>query len=259
MCLFSSAQNPKIIAHRGASGYCPENTLSAVQKALNIGVDLVEIDIHLSKDGEVVVIHDETLDRTTDGEGLVEDFTLEELRKLDAGTWFDEKFKGEQIPTLEEVLKLCIGKAIVLIEVKKGKDYYKEIEAKSWKIIQELGAEEWVEFQSFYDHSLYQMELANITVPIHKLVVGVYPGLPLYIDQKLKFGNYFNKNEISINGLNPNVKFVTKAFMNRINSESLSTYVWTVNEIDEMHKLIGCGVDGIITNYPLELKELLNE
>lgn len=253
------SQNPKIIAHRGASGYCPENTISSVKKALEIGVDLVEIDVHLSKDGEVVVIHDETIDRTTNGEGLIADYTLEELKKLDAGTWFGEDFEGEQIPTFREVLELCNGNAILLIEVKKGKGYYENIEAKCWQIIQELGAEDWVEFQSFYDYSLVQMELAKVSVPKHKLLVGVYPGLPIYVDQQLKFGNYFNKNEIEVDGVNPNLKFVSKAFLNKLNEKSLSTYVWTVNELDDMQKLIDCGVDGIITNYPKELKELINE
>ncbi|MBZ0251997.1 MAG: hypothetical protein K8I02_01540, partial [Candidatus Methylomirabilis sp.] len=90
------------IAHRGASGECPENTLAAFGRALEIGVDMVEFDVHLSRDGVPVVIHDDDVRRTTDGRGLVKDLTLAELRRLDAGGWKDARFAGERIPTLEE-------------------------------------------------------------------------------------------------------------------------------------------------------------
>lgn len=253
------AQNTKIIAHRGASGYCPENTLAAVQEALNIGVDLIEIDIHLSKDGEVMVLHDISLDRTTNGKGDIEDYSFEELKALDAGSWFAEKYTGEKIPSLKEVLELCKGICAVLIEVKKGKDYYRDIEKKAWEIVQELGMEDEVEFQSFYAHSLKEMEKLGINAPIHKLLVGVYPGFPIYIDHQLRFGNYFYKEEVELSGVNPNERFVTKAFLNKIKADKLVTYVWTVNEENTMRKLIKSGVDGIITNYPRELKKILNE
>ncbi len=107
-----------VIAHRGASGYAPENTLASIRKGLDMGADMVEIDIHLSKDGEVVVIHDATLERTTDGTGKVQSKTLEELKKLNAGSWFGKEFSQEKIPTLKEVIDLMDGKALLLIELK---------------------------------------------------------------------------------------------------------------------------------------------
>ncbi|MEX0812190.1 MAG: glycerophosphodiester phosphodiesterase family protein [Chitinophagales bacterium] len=259
MPLFQYGQDPKIIAHRGASGYCPENTIPAIEKALEIGVDMVEIDIHLSKDGEIIVIHDATIDRTTNGKGYVVDFTLNELKEFDAGSWYDEKFSGTKIPELSEVLQLCVGKCPLLIEVKKGSDYYPEIEQKAWQLVKEMNAEEWVEFQSFYDHSLEQMEKTGITAPIYKLLVGIYPGFPLYIDHSLKWGNYFRKNKVSISGINPNESFVNSAFLNKVNNKSLSSYIWTVNEEKKMRKMIARNVAGIITNYPKELKQILNE
>ena len=107
-----------VVAHRGFSGAAPENTLAAFRKAIEAGSDMIELDIQLSKDGKIVVIHDETLERTTDGQGRVADRTFPEIRKLDAGSWFGSQFSGEKIPTLQEVLELAKGKVLVNIEIK---------------------------------------------------------------------------------------------------------------------------------------------
>src|ERR1700683_2808619 len=96
---------PGIIAHRGASGHAPENTMAAFQRAVELGAPFIETDLHLTRDGRFVAIHDKTLQRTTNGQGAVQEFTLAELRQLDAGKWFDRPFSGEHIPTLEEVLE----------------------------------------------------------------------------------------------------------------------------------------------------------
>src|SRR5919197_4354903 len=100
---------PLVVGHRGAMGYAPENTLASFELAVEQGADVVELDVHLSRDGQVVVIHDEQLDRTTDGRGLVGDRTLDELKRLDAGSWFDPRFAGQRIPTLHEVLAWASG------------------------------------------------------------------------------------------------------------------------------------------------------
>ena len=113
-----------IIAHRGASGSAPENTLSAFVKAVEAGADMIELDVHQTKDGVVVCIHDEDLSRTTSGNGKVNKFTFNELQSFDAGIKFNEKFKGEKIPSLEEVLEQI--KLPLLIEIKKGEGYYHE-------------------------------------------------------------------------------------------------------------------------------------
>src|SRR3712207_5048900 len=111
----------KIMAHRGAAAYAPENTIAAFTKAIEMKADAIELDIHLSKDDHIVVIHDEKVDRTTNGKGLVMEFTLEELKRLDAGSWFNKEFKNEKIPTLREVLELVAYKNIDLnIEIKAG-------------------------------------------------------------------------------------------------------------------------------------------
>ncbi|MEW5822068.1 MAG: glycerophosphodiester phosphodiesterase family protein, partial [Cyanobacteriota bacterium] len=116
------ANNPLIIAHRGFSAQAPENTIAAFDAAIKSGVPFIELDVTLTKDGELIIIHDDTLDRTTNGKGLVSEFTLEELKKLDAGEWFCREFKGEQLPTLSEVLDRYGNKIAINIEIKSQND-----------------------------------------------------------------------------------------------------------------------------------------
>src|SRR5699024_7462523 len=117
------------IAHRGASGHAPENTIAAFDKAFEMKADYIEIDVQMTHDGELIVIHDTTVDRTTDGTGAVSDFTFEEIQQLDAGSWFSEEFAGEQIPTFEEILDTYRGKIGLLIELK-SPELYPGIEEK---------------------------------------------------------------------------------------------------------------------------------
>lgn len=113
-----------IIAHRGSSADRPENTLAAYRRAIEAGADAIEIDLRLTKDGHLVSLHDDTLDRTTDGSGPVESITLAEVRKLDAGAWFGPEFKGERVPTFPEILKLARGRILVFLDLKDGDDAY---------------------------------------------------------------------------------------------------------------------------------------
>src|SRR5690625_6609337 len=114
----SVKMKPLIIAHRGASGNAPENTLAAFQLAVEEGADGIELDVHLSKDGELVVIHDDTLDRTTNGTGRVQDKDLDELKTYDAGSWFDSKFASERIPLLQEVIDILPDDVFLNVEIK---------------------------------------------------------------------------------------------------------------------------------------------
>ena len=111
-------ERPRVIAHRGFSGVAPENTLAAFRRAIEIGADMIEVDVALTGDGHVVCLHDETLDRTTDGQGLLAAATFEEVRRLDAGSWFAPELAGEKVPTLAEVLDLARGRILVNVEIK---------------------------------------------------------------------------------------------------------------------------------------------
>jgi glycerophosphoryl diester phosphodiesterase len=136
------------VAHRGASGYAPENTQAAFQKGLELGADFLEFDVHLSKDGELIIIHDDKLNRTTNGKGLVKDLTLAELKELDAGGTFDATFIGEKIITLDELLDEFYGKIGLLIEIKKS-HLYPGIEEKVVALLEEYGDLSIIIVQSF--------------------------------------------------------------------------------------------------------------
>ncbi|MCG3164287.1 MAG: Glycerophosphodiester phosphodiesterase [Bacteroidia bacterium] len=246
-----------IIAHRGASGSAPENTLAAINKALEIGADIVEIDVHLSNDNQVVVIHDNTLDRTSTLKGNVKDHTLKGLKNADAGSWFSPEFKNERIPTLDEVLYTINGKAKLLIEIKDGSEVYPGIEKLTVEAVKRNGAENWCELQSFSDAAVKKMLEEKSSMPVYKLVVGNVPLLPLYHDGKMKSGSAYQYKDVT--GINPNYRFARKRVLKKLHERKQKMYVWTVNDEKTMKKLLTWGVDGIITNYPEKLKSLINQ
>jgi glycerophosphoryl diester phosphodiesterase len=246
----------KVIAHRGASGYAPENTLASVKKAIELGANYVEIDVHFSKDKEVVVIHDATLERTTNHIGQVQFYRLEEIKKFDAGGRFSEQYKGEKIPTLDEVIKATKGKAILLIEIKKGTTYYNGIEKKILEIIEQHQAKEWVEVQTFYDPVLKNWLKLNSHIAAHKLMVGNV--FPFYVDDMLNGGNIFKKT-YGTQGINPNLKWMGNKLFQKIKQNGRTCYVWTVNDEKDIKKAIELKVDGIIGNYPDRVIKLLKK
>jgi len=253
----SIAQTPKtlIIAHRGASGSAPENTLASFKKAMEMGTDAVELDVHLSSDGELIVIHDNTLDRTTTLKGNIKEHTLKEIKTADAGSWFGAEWKGEPVPTLDEVLNTVNGKVKVVIEIKDGSDVYPGIEQKTIETIKRRGAEDWCILQSFSDVAVNKMLETKTTMPVYKLVVGNVPGLPLYNDGKMHWGSAYHYKTIA--GINPQQKFACKRIVNKLHKRGQQIYVWTVNDEKVMKKLLRWGVDGIITNYPEKLKRVM--
>lgn len=141
--------------HRGNADECPENTLASFRSAIELGVDLIECDVHLTEDGGLAVIHDHLLDRTTDGSGLVRDYTMAELKQFDAGSWKDPRFKGERIPSLDEVLAVARGRAGVAIEIKNLPLPYAGIEAAVVRAVKEAGMRDDVVVISF-DHRAVQ-------------------------------------------------------------------------------------------------------
>jgi glycerophosphoryl diester phosphodiesterase len=124
---FAGRPGPYVIGHRGASGYAPENTMVSFERALALRADAIELDVHPTSDGELIVMHDPMLDRTTNGHGLISAHTLAQIRELDAGSWFDPAFKGERVPTLHEVLEWAHGRTKVVIEIKQGPIFYPTI------------------------------------------------------------------------------------------------------------------------------------
>ena len=249
---------PLVIAHRGASGNAPENTLIAVMYALRAKADMIEVDVHLSGDGEVIVIHDATLDRTTDGQGPVESYSLAELKELDAGGWFDEKFEREPIPTLDEVMNVIDGQAKLLIEIKWGKKgRYEEIEKKVIDLIYSHHALEWVIVQSFEQGVVKEMQELAPEIELHKLVVRNIPILPLHFDERIQWGNMYKYKGVA--AVNPWFKGINRRLVEKAHEKGFKLFTYTVNKEADMKKCIEYGVDGIITNYPVRLKKLLKE
>jgi glycerophosphoryl diester phosphodiesterase len=241
-----------LIAHRGAADSAPENTLAAIAKALEGPADFIEIDIHQTRDQQVVVMHDATVDRTTNGQGHIADLTLAELRQLDAGSWYDARYRQEKVPTLAEVLQLVKGKKKLLIEIKKGDDFYTGIEANTLELIRQHQARDWTVIQSFYDEVLDKVWKSEYAVPTHKLIIGKIPWLPIYFDHRLRWGSldkYYRAAAINVNQY-----FATRAFIRHVHSKGFKTYVWTVDEPREINEVTDRGADGVISNTVAHLE-----
>lgn len=228
-----------IIGHRGAMGYEPENTLVSFDKALELDVDGVELDVHFSKDNEVVVIHDAKLRRTTNGSGYVKDFTLEELKKLDAG-------KGQSIPTLREVITLMNKRCLINIELKA-----EGVARLVADIIIEAINHGWTTdlflISSFDHHELMRFHEALPLVPF----------APLIAAKPIDYACF--AQTMKAYAVNPAADFIDRIFVNDAHQRGLKLITWTVNDRDEIKKIIELGVDGIISNYPDRVRAVLDE
>lgn len=247
---------PLIIAHRGASGLTPENTLAAFEKAIEIGVDRIEMDLRQTIDGEVVVLHDKTLKRTTNGWGSVRKLSLNKLKRYSAGSWFHYDYSAEKIPTFREVLEHVNGRSTLLLEIKDGSPYHHGIEKNVIDLINEYNAHEWCIVQSFNDKVLKNFRaLAGLNSDVQKLFEIVIPVAPFYGGSKFTYKSvrsYDFAQEVNVN-----YKNVTPLVVRKIHKMRKKINVWTVNHEYDMKLFIEWGVDGIITDYPDRLKKLL--
>ncbi|MFO7172983.1 MAG: glycerophosphodiester phosphodiesterase [Bacillota bacterium] len=230
---------PMRIGHRGAAGYAPENTLASFRKALELGCDGVELDVHMTRDGHLVVIHDPFLDRTTDRKGLIRDLTLAEVRAADAGGWWGPEFRGERVPTLDEVIELTAPAGTRLfIEMKAGSIHYPGIEAALLEAIRRHRCQDRVQVSSFDHHGLRRLrELAP------DLSLGV-----LYLCHPLDPVGM--ARAIGANALHPAWYFVTPEVVQAAHAAGLEVYAWDVDRPEAAALMRMAGVDGIIADYP---------
>lgn len=238
-----------VVAHRGFSGAAPENTLVAFQKAIELGSDMIELDVHLSKEGEVVVIHDSTLERTTQGQGKIIDHTLQELGQLDAGVKFSPQFAGERIPTLKEVLDLAHGKIEVNIEIKSGflEPYtIHDLADRTLEAVENAGMLPHVLFSSFNPVALERIWKKNPKAYVALLFSQPWNSL----EEVTKGKSYSTLNLRDIH--------LTKEKIALLKRQNLRVNVYTVNSEEGMNQFISWGVDGIITNYPNLLIRILS-
>lgn len=234
-----------ILGHRGASGIAPENTKSAFMKALQIGADGIEFDVHLTKDKKLVVIHDERVDRTTNGIGYVKDLTLKEIKRLDAGSYFSPKFAGEKILTLEEALELTQSSKLISIEIKNVIIKYKNIEREVINTIKKMNLESKVICSSFNHYSI---------ALIKQLSPEIKTGL-LYV--ATLYQPWIYATRMRVEAIHPHYYSVSSEIVNVCHDNNIKVNVWTVDAKDAIKQMISNQVDTIITNYPEIALEIL--
>ncbi|MDO4982343.1 MAG: glycerophosphodiester phosphodiesterase [Eubacteriales bacterium] len=238
----------KIYAHRGYSGRYPENTMLAFQKAVEAGCDGVEMDVQLSRDGEVVIIHDELLDRTTDGKGFVKDRTLSELKKLDASKVKPGEWGRQQIPTFDEFCAWLAGTDITAnVELKTGIVYYPEIVEKCIGIIRKYDVADKIIFSSFNHVSVLRAKKLAPEIPVGALVEGY----------SVTYAGYYCA-ENGIQYYHPDFCLLNDEAVKECKEHNVGINVWTVNDLNAFEKLVEWDVDGVITNYPKVLYDWLH-
>lgn len=236
---FKRKDRSLVWAHRGASGYAPENTLEAFKLAVEMGADGVELDVQLTKDNQIVVIHDEWIDRTSNGKGWVKDMTLEELRKYNYNKTHPE-YEHADIPTLREVYELLKPTGLTVnVELKTGVVFYDDLERKVIELTKEMGMEDRVLYSSFNHYTC---------VKIHELEPEAYVGF-LYSDGIIDIAQY--AKNYGANALHPalyNLQYPN--YMKDAAQNGLDVNVWTVNEPEHLVMASQMKVNALITNYP---------
>jgi len=241
-----SPEIPLILAHRGASGERPENTLAAFARAIEVGAHGVEVDVQLTKDGAPIVIHDARLDRTTDGSGRISNHTLAELRRLDAGSWFAPTYRRERIPTLGEVLEVVGLRArLINIELKKYRIAYPGLEA---KVIEALGA----------GGLLAKTVISSFNYGSLQVVKAIDPSIQIGYLYELPFRSpVAGALRLGAAAIHPPRLVVTRTLVRRAHEASLRVHVWTVNRPKHFRQMQAYKVDAIFTDQPAAMLELL--
>ncbi|OTW76150.1 glycerophosphodiester phosphodiesterase [Bacillus thuringiensis serovar cameroun] len=247
----------KNIAHRGASAYAPEHTIAAYKLGQQLKGDYIEIDLQMTKDGHLVAMHDETVNRTTNGKGLVKEHTLEEMKQLNVGSFFNEKypnlakkeFENAKVPKLKEIIEMFGHNANYYIETK-SPDEYPGMEEKLLEIIKYYQISDKVIIQSFSEESLQKIHSLHANIPLVQL---------------LSYQKSVQLNELEIEkyktyciGLGMNYKYIDSAYVKKIKKHGLEVHPFTVDNEKDMKKLLSWGVDGMFTNYPDRLHSILD-
>ena len=218
------------IGHRGEKGYEPENTLISFEKAIEMGADGIELDVHLSLDGHLIVIHDETIDRTTNGKGAVNQLSLQELKAFRINETLE-------IPTLQEVLDLVNKRCFVNIELKNQDTAEKVVELIAYYIIEKKWSYDGFLVSSFDWHALQQVRFLDSKIPI-----GVLTETDLNL--AISFARFMEAE-----ALHPDFQLLTPEHISKIQEKDIKIYPWTVNNLEDIQKIKSLRVDGIITDF----------
>lgn len=234
------------IGHRGAAAECPENTLASFARAIELGVTMIECDLQLTADGHVVIFHDWTVERTSNGSGVVRELSLAALRRLDAGAWRDVRFAGEHVPTLAETLDLVLPAAKLNLELKcrGGRDEARALARATLAAVAERAALPRVIFSSFDAACLDEVRAAS-----DEAAIGVL------WDRAPHEPAFALATRLGAVALHPRAGTVTPEMVRAAHAGGFALNVWTVNQVDEMVRLAREGVDGIISDHPERLAE----
>ncbi|OGF49621.1 MAG: hypothetical protein A2044_04495 [Candidatus Firestonebacteria bacterium GWA2_43_8] len=230
------------IAHRGAPKLAPENTIASFKKALEFDIDCIELDVHITKDNEIVVMHDDTLDRTTNIKGALAEKTLSEIRQADAGAWYALKFKGERIPTLREALEFINKRVITVIEIKD--DW---IGPRVVKLIEKMKLEDYIIIISFHPKVIADIRKTGSTVQTGLLIGSEPSGAK---DTRRALDLIHRAAKIGANHLTIYHKMITPEMAYQIRKRGMPLYVWTVDDAKTMASLSDMGISGITSNVP---------
>jgi glycerophosphoryl diester phosphodiesterase len=249
-------ERPLVIGHRGASAYAPENTLTSIDRAARLGIPWVENDVQRTKDGELVVIHDDSLQRTTDIEKIfpcrtswkVKDFTAAEIARLDAGSWFGPRYAGTRVPTLEQYMRRVEHNHQKLLLEIKNPELYPGIERQTLKVLSNEG---WLDRQHLDGRLIVQSFSADSLRIVHDLKPAVrtgFLGTPSVSDLPAYAG--------FTDGINPSFGSISTGYVSAVHAfmgphgKPLNIFTWTVNDADTARRVTRYGVDGVITNKP---------
>ncbi|MGB9673137.1 MAG: glycerophosphodiester phosphodiesterase [Anaerolineales bacterium] len=241
---------PIIFAHRGSSAYAPENTLAAFELAVKQEAPALELDVKLTHDGEVVVIHDPTTQRTCGKEGIVKNLTLAQLKQLDAGSHFDASFNGEKIPTLQEVFDAVGKKLLINVEITNYTSPLDDLPIKVAQLVKNNQLQEWVFFSSFNPIALWKIKKLLPQIPIGLLA------------EEGKRGNWARSKWLewlNYEAIHPHHDDVTPAFVKYHHQKKRLINVYTVNQAEKMRQLFQMQVDGIFTDDPILAKQNLEK
>jgi len=239
----SKIKNVIVTGHRGASGHAPENTLSSMRVAIEMGADFSELDVQETADGEIILLHDASLKKTSGVDKDIWEVNYADLKDLEVGSWFSEEYKNEPIPTLQEVISLVKGKMKLNIELK-ANGHEKMLAESTLKVVMDNDFIDQVIFTSFKFDEIRRIRELN-----KEAKVGyIFGRMPQDVD-------VFSED---VDLLSVNIKTVDAPFMQKAKAAGMEVAVWTVNKPEDMKRMIELGVDDIITNYPDILRKVLD-
>lgn len=235
-----------IVAHRGSSGTAPENTLASFEQAINAGAHIIELDLQITRDGVPIVFHDKWLSRTTNGSGCTQNLTYEEIRQFDSGFWFSSTFKGERIPSLEEVLDFIQNKVYLNIEIKNIGNNAPTLIESIISIIYKYNYQDKVVFSSFYYNFLQTIRKIDSQIPTAAIRIPKDTTLPSIISKHLQCQGFI----CSISEINEEILLDAK-------QNDLFVGVYSIDTEKDLDRIIKLGGKVIVTNFPFKIREIL--